>query len=338
MTPQAACAAAFARVREAVSSGKIPGAALGLVTASGKRAVLWEGLAQREPASLPLTRDLFFDLASLTKVIFTTTEIMRLLEAGRLDLDDTLARHIPDLFQYDPAHRLRRITLRDCLTHRTGLPAVEPIYSWGSDPATLRALVLQKDWRFGADVYSDINFILLGIVLERLTGTFLPDWNLPAGLAIGPAPERSVATERCAWRGRVMRGAVHDENAFSLGGMAGHAGLFGTVDGVLDFAAALLRGSLLSAAGTALLRRPATPRRCLGWEHAYLGWSGGSLCSEETLGHTGFTGTGLWIDFARGYAWTLLTNRVHPSRHVETGIAALRQAVGNSLAAAMTTG
>ena len=194
--------------------------------------------------------------------------------------------------------------------------------------------MLQKEWRLGRDVYSDINFILLGILLERLHGKRLSEWTLPDGFAVAPGPDRAVATERCQWRGRVMRGEVHDENAFALGGIAGHAGLFGTVDGVLDFAHSLLAGTLLSPATVALLRRPATPTRTVGWERAHGGWSGGSLCSPGTIGHTGFTGTGLWIDFDRGQAWTLLTNRVHPTRHAETGIAALRQAIGNRVAAA----
>ncbi len=333
MTPDEAVAHGFVPAAEAVAAGSIPGAALGLVTVAGDRAVRLAGLAQREPERVPLTRAHLFDLASLTKIIFTTTEILRLLEAGRVDLDDPLSRHIPDFFQYQPDHWLRRLTIRACLTHQSGLPTVEPIYTWGSDPATLAALVLQREWRRGPDAYSDINFILLGILLERQHGRRLAEWALPEGFAIAPGPSRAVATERCAWRGHVMRGAVHDENAYALGGMAGHAGLFGTVDAVLGFAHGLLAGGLLSDAAIALIRRPASETRTLGWQRAHPGWSGGSLCSPETIGHTGFTGTGLWIDFSRGIAWTLLTNRVHPSRHVESGIAALRQAVGNRISA-----
>ena len=138
--------------------------------------------------------------------------------------------------------------------------------------------------------------------------------------------QETAATERCTWRGRVMRGEVHDENAFALGGAAGHAGLFGTIDGVLDAARCLLQGVdpwLLE------LRTRQTATRCLGWEARHEGWSGGNACSEETIGHTGFTGTGLWIDSARGLAWTLLTNRVHPTRHRDTGIDTLRRKIGD---------
>jgi len=124
----------------------------------------------------------------------------------------------------------------------------------------------------------------------------------------------------------VMRGEVHDENAFALGGAAGHAGLFGTVDGVLDAAERLLRGV---EPWLALVRERQSSTRCLGWEARHAGWSGGNACSDETIGHTGFTGTGLWIDFRRGLAWTLLSNRVHPTRHRDTGIDAVRRRVGD---------
>jgi len=131
-----------------------------------------------------------------------------------------------------------------------------------------------------------------------------------------------------------MRGEVHDENAFALGGAAGHAGLFGTIDGVLGFAEDLLAGRRLRAASRDALRAPQSPTRTLGWERRHEGWSGGLACSPETIGHTGFTGTGLWIDWTRGLAWALLTNRVHPSRHVDTGIQPLRRATSERLIAA----
>lgn len=326
--------AAIPLVAAAVESGRIPGAALGSIAADGTRAVWTGGLAQREPEPVPLARGMPFDLASLTKVILTTTELLRLVEAGRVGLDDPLARALPDLHQYDLAHPIRKLTLRRCLAHESGLPAVAPIYTWGNDPRTLEALVLQRDWPLGAYVYSDINFMLLGFTVERLAGASLADFAAARGFQIGPGPANAVATERCTWRRRVIRGEVHDENAFALGGVAGHAGLFGTVDAVLDFARALLAGELIGEAARREMAGPASPTRALGWQRRHPGWSGGQGCSPATLGHTGFTGTGLWVDFERGVAWTLLTNRVHPSRHVETGIAALREAVGEAVAGA----
>ena len=113
-------------------------------------------------------------------------------------------------------------------------------------PERLRAFVLQREWRQGEPVYSDINFILLGIAIERITGQPLSAWPLPPGLAFGPPPGPAVATEACAWRGRVMKGEVHDENAWALGGAPGHAGLFGTVAGVLGYARGLIDGRRLA--------------------------------------------------------------------------------------------
>jgi CubicO group peptidase (beta-lactamase class C family) len=321
-------AAATAPVAQAVPA-QIPGAALGVVTAEGDRAVSVFGLAQREPDAEPLCRSMWFDLASLTKVLFTTPMILDLVALGRISLDDRLTGAIPDLRQYDRDAAERWLTFRQCLSHQTHLPAVEPLYTYGLDPNTLRAFILQRVWRVQPQVYSDINFMLLGIAIERLSGCALADLELPAGLAWRPDPTEAVATERCTWRGRVMRGEVHDENAFALGGAAGHAGLFGTVDGVLDAAHRLLQGV---DPWLPELRARQTATRCLGWEARHEGWSGGNACSEEAIGHTGFTGTGVWVDFARGLAWTLLTNRVHPTRHRETGIDALRRRVGDLIA------
>jgi CubicO group peptidase (beta-lactamase class C family) len=325
--------AAFAPVEAAVAAGRIPGAVLGLVAADGERIVRATGFAQIEPGRAAMRRETWFDLASLTKVVFTTTTILRLVEAGRIALGDPLTVAIPDLRQYDVAGAAeRRLTFRQCLTHQTHLPAVEPLYTYGQNAATLRAFVLQRAWTPGPPVYSDINFILLGIAIERLTDRPLIELA-PEGFSFRPDPANCAATERCTWRGRVMRGEVHDENAYALGGAAGHAGLFGNADALLDFAAALLGGKLLGAASIAALRTRLTPTRSLGWEMAYAGWSGGDACAPTVIGHTGFTGTGLWIDWDNARAWTLLTNRVHPTRHVETGIGELRRQVGDLVSA-----
>jgi CubicO group peptidase (beta-lactamase class C family) len=323
-------AAAFTAVADAVS-GPIPGAVLGVVTASGDRAVAVCGLAQREPHIVPMRRGTWFDLASLTKVLLTTPTILRLVAQGRIVLDDPLITALPDLRQYHMDAAERALTFRQCLSHQTHLPAVEPLYTYGQDPATLRAFILQRVWQPGPAVYSDINFMLLGIAIERLTGLLLREQLLPEGLAFCPDPAQCAATERCTWRGRVLAGEVHDENAFALGGVGGHAGLFGTIDGVLDAALSLLRAD---EPALMEMRIRQTPTRTLGWEARHQGWSGGDLCSEETIGHTGFTGTGLWIDFTRGHAWSLLTNRVHPTRHRYTGIHELRREVGSLIAAA----
>jgi CubicO group peptidase (beta-lactamase class C family) len=310
---------------------QIPGAVLGIVTQSGDRAVAVFGDAQREPDVAPMRRETWFDLASLTKVLFTTPAILRLVAAGHFALDDALVVAIPDLRQYDRTAAERRLTFRQCLAHATHLPAVEPLYTYGPEPATLRAFILQRVWTPGPPVYSDINFMLLGIAIERITGQPLAEQPLPAGFSFGADPNETAATERCTWRGRVMRGEVHDENAFALGGVSGHAGLFGTADAVLDAALGLLRGTEPALAG---MRERQSATRTLGWMARHEGWPGGDACSDQTIGHTGFTGTGLWVDFERGIAWTLLTNRVHPTRHRDTGIEALRRQVGDLICAA----
>lgn len=326
---------AFAPAAAAIADGRIPCAALGIVAADGRRWTKFAGMAALEPEPEGLTEDHWFDLASVSKVVATTTMILTLADQGRIDLDRPLTDAIPDLRQYDVANAAeRKLTFRDCLAHRSFLPAVEPIYTYGDDSARLRAFVLQREWRHGPPVYSDINFILLGIAIERITGKPLSEWPLPPGLSYGPPPGPAVATEHCRWRGRVLKGEVHDENASALGGAPGHAGLFGTLGGVLDFARGLLDGSGASPAMRAAIRTRVQGDRTCGWERRFAGWSGGDSCSDETIGHTGFTGTGLWIDFERGLAWSLLTNRVHPTRHRDSGIFVLRPETGDAVIAA----
>ena len=173
-------------------------------------------------------------------------------------------------------------------------------------------------------MYSDINFILLGFALERHYRKTLRDLSPGDGFGWSAPPGLSAATEDWTWRYRVRSGVVHVDYCSALQG-AGHAGLFGTADAILTRAHALL------TAPPDLNRAPLSATRTHGWERAHPGWSGGDRASPETIGHTGFTGTGLWIDFARGHAWTLLTNRIHPTRHFDSGIAALRRAVGDAV-------
>lgn len=322
---------AFAPARAAIAQGRIPGAVLAAADARGGRGLVFAGAAQLVPSRAEMRADTIFDLASLTKVVFTTTAILRLVEAGAIGLDDPLTRAIPDLRQYEMEAAERRLTFRACLAHQTFLPHVEPIYAYGLDPQTARAFVLQREWRQGPPVYSDINFMLLGIAIERLTGLPLEAQPLPPGFTWRPDPGRCAATEACTWRGRVMRGEVHDENAFAFGGPCGHAGLFGTADALLDFGLALLDGRALSPASVEAILTPQAATRLLGWERPHPGWHGGAGWSARTMGHTGFTGVAFWIDVERGRVAALLTNRVHPSRHADSGILALRQASCDAL-------
>lgn len=319
---------AFAPLREAVEQKRIPGGVLGLVDSDGRRVLRAIGNAQLVPRTRPMTEATWFDLASLTKVIFTTPRILALAEIGTIDLDAPLVSVLPDFRQYNPDNWERKVTFRQCLGHQTPFPGVFPLYTYGTDPGLLRAFVLQHEWPAGPAVYSDINYILLGIVLERIAGKPIRALDPGPGFAWSADPANAAATENDPWRGRVIAGEVHDENCHALQG-SGHAGLFGTADAVLDYAYGLLTGQGTPPRTIELMRTPLSPRRTHGWERPYDGWSGGDRSSPETIGHTGFTGTGLWIDFARGRAWTLLTNRVHPTRHVDTGILALRRAVGD---------
>lgn len=319
---------AFAPVHAAVEAGRIPGAILGVVDADGDRATRVIGEAQKVPASRPMTESTWFDLASLTKVIFTTPRILALAEAGTIDLDAPLTSVIPDFRQYNPDNWERKITFRQCLGHQTPFPGVFPIYTYGTDPNLLRAFVLQHEWQAGPAVYSDLNFILLGIALERLSGKLIRQQDPGRGFAWSADPTNAAATEQDPWRGRVVVGEVHDENCYALQG-SGHAGLFGTVASVLDYGHSLLTATGVSPGVVALMRQRVGGRRTHGWEMAHEGWSGGDQCSAATIGHTGFTGVSLWVDFERGRAWTLLTNRVHPTRHFDSGIVALRRAVGD---------
>ena len=315
---------AFAPLAASIADKRIPGGVLGIVDRDGNRAIRAAGSAQLVPTARPMRDDTWFDLASLTKVIFTTPRILRAAQSGAIDLDAPLVSVIADYRQYNPDNWERKVTFRQCLGHQTPFPGVFPLYTYGTDPNLLRAFVLQHEWPAGPAVYSDINFILLGIALERLAGTSIRQMDPGRGFAWSADPAQSAATERCAWRNRVLSGEVHDENCAALQG-SGHAGLFGTASAVLDYAAELLSGGGL----VDLMRTPLSARRTHGWERPYEGWSGGERCTPATIGHTGFTGTGLWLDFARGRAWTLLTNRVHPSRHFDSGILGLRRAVGD---------
>lgn len=320
---------AFAPVAENIAAGRIPGAVLGIVGAEGNRSVKWDGKAQVVPVSRDMNRRTWFDLASLTKVIFTTSRILDAAQEGLIDLDAPLTAVLPDLRQYVPDAWERKVTFRQCLGHQTPFPAVEPIYTYGRDPDLLRTFVLQRGWTAGASTYSDINFILLGFALERLGRVrSIRELDPGSGFAWQARPEESAATEDCTWRHRVLCGTVHDDNCDALQG-AGHAGLFGTIDSVLDFAGGLLDGSGATRETIDLIKTPLSERRTHGWERPHTGWSGGENCSAQTIGHTGFTGTGLWVDFERGRAWSLLTNRVHPTRHFDSGIVELRRAVAD---------
>jgi CubicO group peptidase (beta-lactamase class C family) len=274
--------------------------------------------------------DTIFDLASLTKVLSTATLIMRAVEQGVLGLDDPVARHI-DCWRGDDR---ASVTLRDLLSHSSGLPAHRHYYrDFAGADAFSRAICaepLEHEPRRTA-VYSDLGFMLLGFILER--GVTLPARFHALKQEIAPADDlqfhppatwlhRTAPTEIDWWRGRLLRGEVHDENTHALGGAAGQAGLFGTAAGVGSVARHLLQvlDGRVGACRAETVRMFTTRRadvpgsRALAWDTMRPTSSCGTLMSASAFGHTGFTGTSLWVDPERGIYVVLLTNRVHPSR------------------------
>jgi CubicO group peptidase (beta-lactamase class C family) len=336
-------------IQQAIAAGPIPGAAVAIGGPDDERLACFGSLEIDGP---PVTPDSWYDLASLTKVLCTVPLLLEAIVAGKLDPRAPLREVVPEIAWLQDAPNLGDATVLQCVTHTSGLPAWSPLYTLGLDRSTLLARVLHVSLERepGEIVYSDIGFILLGHVLERLHGQRLDvlahdlyrRLHLDHALAFAPGlpADGSLAvapTERCPWRNRVLRGEVHDENAAALDGIAGHAGLFGTLQGLCGYIRAVVDCRLQSAAALAYLTHeharaapPSRERRGFGWVLMHAGWSGGDLMSARSIGHTGFTGTGLWIDLERGRWSVLLTNRVYPSRHTDSHIVQLRRAFNHA--------
>jgi len=294
----------------------------------------------------PVAADTLYDLASLTKVVVTTTLSMVLVDEGKLDLDARVHAFFPAFS--GPAKEL--VTIRQLLTHSGGLQWWAPLYKEVKGKPAYLGRIVAMDLAYAPgtkSVYSDLGIILLGDILERVGGmpfeamartrVFRPlemmdaQYRPPADLLPRIAP-----TEDDPWRGRVVRGEVHDENAAALGGVAPHAGLFATASDLAHLAEMLLDGGsfggrrIVSRATVELFtERAGVPAssRALGWDTptdeagerssapGQPGYSSaGSLLSPRSFGHTGFTGTSMWMDPERGLYVILLTNRVHPTR------------------------
>lgn len=322
--------AACAPLERSVGNGLTPGGVLGIVDLRHGRITAATGSAAIVPERRPMRLGTWFDLASVSKVLFTTPRILAHHAAGRIDLDAPLTSVIPDLRQYTPDAWERKVTFRQCLGHQTPFPNDVAIFTFGESSRLLRNFVLQYRWHAVPSAYTCVNFILLGIALERLEGKSIREMDPGPGFAFSAAPEQAAATEFCTWRNRMVVGEVHDENCAALEG-AGNAGLFGTIDSVLDAAEALLRGAAAGDPSVQLQRTPLAATRTHGWERPYAGWAGGDRADPSVIGHTGFTGTGLWLDFDNQRAWALLTNRVHPSRYAANDILQLRRAVGDAV-------
>lgn len=348
-------------LEEAVAAGVTPGGVL-LVARRGR--IVLEQTAGRltyEDDARAVTPSTIYDLASLTKVIATTTLMMRRVESGALDLDGTAASFLPEL----EGSPVGGATLRDLLAHSSGLPCCSELFrelGEGLDRDEARARYLEHIAATELEVgpreraiYSDLGVLLLGEILERHSGRgfaeLVQDEILgPLGLAdTGYLPadslhKRIAPTEFDSWRGRLPHGEVHDENTHALGGIAPHAGLFGTARNVAAFAQTMLNGGaygglrLADDDTVALFTRRADlvpgSSRALGWDTPSDPSSAGRYFSARSYGHTGFTGTSLWIDPELELIVVLLTNRVHPTRE-NIAIRRLRPAIHDAVVLAI---
>lgn len=327
-----------------------PGGVLAVGDAEGLIHLHPFGRLSYEPDARPVTAGTLYDLASLTKVVATTTMAMILVDEGKLDLDRPVRDFLPG-FQ-GPGKEA--VTVRHLLTHSSGLPALATFFKeiQGQAAYVERVQVMDLEYPPGSrSVYSDPGIILLGAILEQVSGqsleTFVRDRVLdPLGMRdtrYRPPPElwpRIAPTELDPWRGRLIQGEVHDENTFAMGGVAPHAGLFGTAGDLARFAQMLLNGGrpIVSRKTVELFTRKAGipgSDRALGWDtKSAEGSSAGTLLSERSFGHTGFTGTSLWIDPERQLYVILLTNRVHPTRE-DNLIREARPAVADAVVRAL---
>jgi len=352
----------FTRVEQeldaAVGRGVFPGAVL-LVREGTRvfyqRAVGWR---QVEPERAPMEESTIFDLSSLTKPLATTTAIMLLVRDGKLQLDDRVTRFLHNFGVHGKTH----VTLRHLLSHAAGLPAWRPYFKEmlaiekRGEKVNFLGSTAAKEYVYNqisrekpeaapgtAAVYSDLGFMLLGALIEMASGASLDrfcherivrplglratsfiDLGLVRARRIRPDTTQIAATERCAWRKRVLCGEVHDDNAYAMGGVAGHAGLFASardVDTIVSRLKACWAGQddFLPQAIVRQFWSRDNPAIGSTWG---LGWdtpspqhsSAGTRFSPNTVGHLGFTGTSIWIDLERDRHVILLSNRVHPSR------------------------
>jgi CubicO group peptidase (beta-lactamase class C family) len=327
-------------MQTAVDSGVFPGAVL--LVARDDAVLLHEAWGVADSASRrAVTTDTVFDLASLSKPLATAPAAMRLIQAGCLRLEDPMAEILPIMAGTDKAP----VTVRQLLSHSSGWPAWRPYFrtlrEHFPEVRRERLLALLAAERLTAPpgtkwLYSDLDFLALGLMLEAVSGLRLDRLaarEIYAPLDIrdlffnpldeAPLPRPYASTEHCPWRGRVMSGAVHDDNAWVLNGVAGHAGLFGTAAGVWALLSMLLRvyrgqgetDWLSSECVRTLWTRVDGSGWTLGFDTPSAQASAsGRHFSPDSVGHLGFTGTSFWVDLRRGIGIVLLTNRVHPCR------------------------
>ena len=320
-------------VQRGISAGGYPGAS---VVVGRKGATVWEkgfGKLSWSPMSSAVDADkTIYDIASLSKVVGTTTAIMLLYDEKKVDLDAPVFRYLPAF----SGGLKDQVTVRELLTHRSGLPAGRDLWRVAHSPQEAREMVLSTHLEYAPDqayIYSDLGADVLGMIVESVSGERLDRFLErrvfgPLGMHdtfYRPADSlryRIAPTEVNPPRGYPLQGEVHDENAYALGGVAGHAGLFSTAADLSIFAQMMLNGGtydgvhVLSEPTVSLFtHRAAGPgHRALGWDTADGDYGSGRYLTERAYGHTGFTGTSIWIDPDREMFVILLTNRVHAAR------------------------
>jgi len=357
-TPPPDFSAVEAALNAAIADRAFPGCAAAVGTADG---VLWQKAFGHMTYSkrTPVTVNTMYDLASLTKVVGTTALLMDLTAKGAIKETDPLARHIPEFLEFaqDPEERERRsaVTLEHLMTHSAGLASWKPFYKTCDNYKKLLKAVLATPMEAKPGErykYSDLGFILLGEIAARAGGAPAPQLerqllvhslgmndtmrNPPNALRSRIAP-----TERDPSGAGFIHGIVHDENCRFAGGTTGHAGLFSTVGDLSKYAIELLKARQGAGAVfrqdvvSEFTRRQGMPdsNRGQGWQKPSGSNSAGAALSRTAFGHTGFTGTSIWIDPGRGVFVILLTNRVHPSR-ADSKISPVRRAVADAAAAA----
>jgi len=353
-------------VDDAVAARAFPGGVLAVGRGGDLVDLHVTGHLSYDADAAAVQADTLYDLASLTKVVATTTAAMILVDEGRLDLDKRVSSFLPK-FQGGSKDQ---VTVRHLLTHSSGIDWWAPLYKELKTKEAYLERIQAMDLVYEPgtkSVYSDLGVLLLGEIIERVAGEPLAAFARrrvfePLGLHdtfFRPAPAllpRIAPTEQDPWRGRVVRGEVHDENAFALGGIAPHAGLFGAAPDLARFCQMLLNGGVYDhqrivsrAVVERFTKRAGVPgsTRALGWDTADDGSgtrsstpgapgysSAGRLLSKHSFGHTGFTGTSLWMDPERRLFIVLLTNRVHPTRE-NNAIREVRAAVADAVARAM---
>jgi uncharacterized protein YbbC (DUF1343 family)/CubicO group peptidase (beta-lactamase class C family) len=339
-----------ALLKDAVEKGQAPGAVL---LVGHNEVFIYRkayGYRSLDPSKEPMTVDTIFDMASLTKVMATTSCVMRLVQLGQIKLNDPVVKYIPEFAQ----NGKDEVTVRQLLTHYSGLrPDLDLKQYWtgleeGYKRANAEKLINPPGAVF---VYSDINFVVLGELVQKVSGMPLDQYSQtyifgPLGMTstrfLPPADwkPRIAPTERDERSGQMLRGVVHDPTARQMGGVAGDAGLFSTADDVAKFAQALLKGGapVLSPWVVEKMTTPQQPPnltdvRGLGWDiDSPFSSNRGDLLPVGSFGHTGFTGTSLWIDPTTNTYIILLTNAVHIK---QGNVIALRNEVATAVAAAL---